>query len=91
MEKMAMTLAHLVGKYPDRLHLSIEELAAEVGITPKAMINRIYEGTCPIPTRRLGHHRVAHIHDLARWLSEGGEMPARPRAQRQRRGRVKQH
>lgn len=88
MEKMEMTLQHLISKYPDRLHLTVEDLADEIGITAKALRNRIYEGTCPVPTRRLGHGRVAHIHDIARWLAEGGEMPAaRPRAQRRARAR----
>ena len=62
------TLAFITGMYPDRLTLTVKEVAAVMGAT----IGTVYEAAKrvrnPLPTKKLNGKIVIPIPALARWM-----------------------
>lgn len=66
---MANAATMLYLKY-DRVRLTVEEVAQELGIKPGTVRNQISEGTFPVPSYVEGRNRFVDIRALGQYLDE---------------------
>ena len=64
------------------IHLTIEEAAPHLRLTPATIRNRICAGTAPVPFFKLGGKWVVHVSDLAKYVDweRQANQPAKKRS-----------
>lgn len=66
---MANAGTMLYMKY-DRVRLTVEEVAHELGMKPGTVRNQISDGSFPVPSYVEGHNRFVDVRALGQYLDE---------------------
>lgn len=54
----------------NRVRLSVDEVANELGIKVGTLRNQISDGSCPVPSYREGRNRYIDVRALGKYLDE---------------------